>query len=73
MNVYNSLTAKNFIPCFFSGKIFHWWFLKWNWFEGETSVKEMADDITQTGQSILNVFGLKSTLHDFGGNVTRVN
>lgn len=26
-----------------------------------------ADDITQTGQSILNVFGLKSTLNDFGG------
>lgn len=27
----------------------------------------MADDIAQTGQSILNVFGLKSTLNDFGG------
>lgn len=26
----------------------------------------MADDIAQTGQSILNVFGLKSTLNDFG-------
>lgn len=36
-------------------------------------MKEMADDITQTGQSILNVFGLKSTLHDFGGNLTGVN
>lgn len=36
-------------------------------------MKEMADDITQTGQSILNVFGLKSTLHDFGGNVKNVH